>query len=65
MNTRSSITARQMETWAHGQEIFDILGEARIEDDRIKNIVHLGVSTFSWTFKNRNLEVPQPPHSWS
>ena len=58
MSARSSITARQMETWAHGQEIFDILGEARVEDDRIKNIVHLGVSTFSWTFKNRNLNAP-------
>jgi uncharacterized protein (TIGR03084 family) len=58
MSARSSITARQMETWAHGQEIFDVLGKTRIEDDRIKNIVHLGVSTFSWTFKNRNLEVP-------
>ena len=58
MSARSSITARQMETWAHGQEIFDILGETRVEDDRIKNIVHLGVSTFSWTFKNRNLNAP-------
>ena len=58
MSARSSITARQMETWAHGQEIFDVLGKTRIEDDRIKNIVHLGVSTFGWTFHNRNLEVP-------
>ena len=62
MSARSSITARQMETWAHGQEVFDILGKTRVETDRIKNIVHLGVSTFGWTFKNRDIEVPsQPP----
>ncbi len=58
MSTRSSITARQMETWAHGQEIFDVLGEERMESDRIKNIIHLGVSTFAWTFLNRNLSTP-------
>ncbi len=58
MSARSSITARQMETWAHGQEIFDVLGKIRIENDRIKNIVHLGVLTFMWSFKNKNLEPP-------
>ena len=58
MSARSSITARQMETWAHGQEIFDILGKERVEDDRIKNIAHLGVLTFQWTFKNRSLPPP-------
>ena len=58
MSARSSITARQMETWAHGQEIFDILGKVRTESDRIKNIVHLGVSTFGWTFLNRGLRLP-------
>ena len=58
MSARSSITARQMETWAHGQEVFDCLGKIRTETDRIKNIAHLGVLTFIWTFKNRNLEPP-------
>tara|TARA_X000001036_G_C20549352_1_gene753712 strand:+ start:307 stop:1110 length:804 start_codon:yes stop_codon:yes gene_type:complete len=58
MSARSSITARQMETWAHAQEIFDIFGETRVENDRIKNIVHLGVLTFPWTFINRKLKAP-------
>ena len=63
MSARSSITARQMETWAHGQEVFDVLGVARPEADRIKNIVHLGVNTFGWTFINRGSSVPEPaPH---
>jgi uncharacterized protein (TIGR03084 family) len=63
MSTRSSITARLMETWAHGQEIYDLLGTARANGDRIRNIAHLGVSTFGWTFVNRGEPVPEPiPH---
>lgn len=58
MSARSMITARQMETWAHGQEVFDILGRAREEADRVKNICHLGVTTFGWTHLVRKLEVP-------
>ena len=58
MSAKSSITARQMETWAHGQEIFDALGVKRAAHDRIKNICHLGVATFGWSFTNRSLKVP-------
>jgi len=58
MSARSSITARQMETWAHGQEVFDSLGIERINGDHIRNICHLGVSTFAWAFLNRGLDVP-------
>ncbi len=60
MSALSSITARQMETWAHGQEVFDALGQKRVEQDRIRNIVHLGVATYGWTFVNRGLPVPDP-----
>tara|TARA_B100001996_G_scaffold64233_1_gene46285 strand:+ start:1160 stop:1993 length:834 start_codon:yes stop_codon:yes gene_type:complete len=59
MSVRSSITARHMETWAHGQEIFDQLGFERIDTDRIKNIVVIGVNTFGWTYMNRNLSIPE------
>ncbi len=63
MSARSSITARQMETWAHGQAIYDLFGLERVESDRIKNIVHLGVKTFGWTFVNRGLAIPETaPH---
>ena len=59
MSVRSSITARHMETWAHGQEIYDQIGFERVDTDRIKNIVVIGVNTFGWTFINRNLAVPE------
>ena len=60
MSTRSKIIARQMETWSHGQEIFDILGEERQNTDRVKNIAHLGVTTYGWTFRNRKETPPTP-----
>ena len=58
MSVRSSITARLMETWAHSQAIYDLLGQTRTNTDRIKNVVVMGVNTFGWTFTNRNLTVP-------
>lgn len=58
MSARSSITARLMETWAHGQEVYDHLGVERVDGDRIKNIAHLGVQTFGWTYLVRKMEIP-------
>ncbi len=60
MSVRSFATARMMETWAHGQDIYDFIGRRRTVSDRIKNIAHLGVSTFRWSFINRNLPIPEP-----
>jgi uncharacterized protein (TIGR03084 family) len=58
MSVRSCISARQMETWAHGQAVFDLLGIERIEHDRLRNVAVMGVNTFGWTFVNRGLPVP-------
>ncbi len=63
MSVRSSISARLMETWAHGQAAFDVLGRVREDTDRIRNVAVLGVNTYGWTFANRGREVPGPmPH---
>lgn len=58
MSARSSICARQMETWAHGFEVFDLLGLERAETDRIRNIVVLGINTFGWSHQVHGLPVP-------
>jgi uncharacterized protein (TIGR03084 family) len=58
MGVRMFATARQMETWAHGQDVYDLLRLPRENTDRIKNIAVIGVKTFGWTFVNRGLEVP-------
>lgn len=63
MSVRSSLTARQMETWAHGQEVFDLMGVERRDTDGIRSIAVLGVNTYGWTFANRKLPAPAPvPH---
>ena len=59
MSARMFATARQMETWAHGQDIYDLLRKPRVNTDRIKNIAVIGVRTFGWTFANRGLDVPE------
>jgi uncharacterized protein (TIGR03084 family) len=58
MSARSFMSARQMETWAHGQAIFDALGIDRVEHDRLRNIAVMGVNTFGWTFKVNRRVVP-------
>jgi uncharacterized protein (TIGR03084 family) len=60
MSALSSVTARLMETWAHAQAVYDLLGVERVNTDRIGNIVRLGVNTFGWTFRNRREEPPGP-----
>jgi len=60
MSARSSICARLMETWAHGQEVYDHLGVVRQNTDRIRGIAVIGVNTYDWTFRNRGEETPQP-----
>jgi uncharacterized protein (TIGR03084 family) len=63
MGLRMFTTARQMEVWAHGQEVHDILGLDRPATARLENIAVIGVRTFGWTFANRGLEPPPgPPH---
>lgn len=58
MGARSFATARLMETWAHSQDVFDTLGVKRVNCKGLYPIAHLGVATFGWSFKVRNLEVP-------
>ncbi len=61
MGVKMFTTARQMETWAHGQEIYDLLEVKRVNSNRIKNIAVIGVRTYGWTFANRQMEPPGPP----
>ena len=60
MGIRMFATARQMETWAHGQAIYDLMRKQRQPTGRLRNIAELGVRTYGWTFANRGLEAPGP-----
>lgn len=59
MSARSFATARMMETWAHGQDVFDVVRKRRAPAARLRHIAHIGVTTFGWSFVNRKLPVPQ------
>lgn len=59
MGVRMFTTARQMETWAHGQAIWDRLGRERPPPGRrLRNVAEIGVRTFAWAYRNRGLPVP-------
>lgn len=60
MSARSFATARMMETWAHGQDVFDAVGVRRRPTHRLKHIAHIGATTYGWTFSNRKLAMPGP-----
>ena len=61
MGLQMFTTARYMETWAHSQAVYDLVGAAPTHTDRIKNIATIGMKTFGWTFVNRKMEIPGPP----
>ncbi|WP_020658315.1 TIGR03084 family metal-binding protein [Amycolatopsis benzoatilytica] len=61
MSVASSVTARIMETWAHGQDIADALRVARPATDRLRHIAHLGVSTTGFSFRLNGRAAPAVP----
>jgi uncharacterized protein (TIGR03084 family) len=61
MSAASSVTARLMETWAHGQDIADTLGVDRPATGRLRHIAHIGVSTVGFSFALRRLPAPDQP----
>ncbi len=60
MSVEACIIARQMEHWAHAQAIYDVLGQTRQNQDTLYPIAHLGVLTYSWSFRVRGMEPPMP-----
>jgi uncharacterized protein (TIGR03084 family) len=58
LSALSFVTARIMETWAHGQDVVDALGIERVPTDRLRHIAHLGVATFGWSYSVRQMKVP-------
>lgn len=61
MNPRSFVTARLMETWAHGQDAVDALGADRPDTDRLRHIAFLGVRTRAHSYTLRGRTAPGEP----
>jgi uncharacterized protein (TIGR03084 family) len=57
MGSKSFLTARLMEVWAHGQDVCDAVGATRQPTDRLRHIAQLGVITRGWSYVVRG-EVP-------
>lgn len=58
MSASSFVSARLMETWLHGHDVFDALGIERQETDRVRHIAFLGVRTRAFSYRVRGL-VPR------
>jgi uncharacterized protein (TIGR03084 family) len=58
MGALSFVTARLMETWAHGQDVRDTLGLGPSVTDRLRHVVDLGVRARPYSYVVRGLEVP-------
>jgi uncharacterized protein (TIGR03084 family) len=59
MGSKSFLTARLMECWAHGQDIVDTVTGDRPPTDRLRHIAQLGVITRGWSYVNRGEEPPE------
>lgn len=58
MSPASFISARLMETWAHGQDIFDALGLRRDPTARLRHVVHLGVRARGYSYVVNGMTQP-------
>lgn len=59
MGARSFLTARLMETWAHGVDVVDSLGVTREPTDRLRHVAQLGFITRQWSYSVRGETAPE------
>ena len=59
MGAKSFVTARLMETWAHGTDVCDAVGARREPTHRLRHVAQLGYITRAWTYINRGLPPPE------
>ncbi|MDA8276728.1 MAG: TIGR03084 family metal-binding protein [Actinomycetota bacterium] len=61
MSAMSATSARLMETFAHGLDVYDALGKEKPFTDRISHICFLGSATIAFSFVIHNLTPPTEP----
>ncbi|MEJ3654460.1 TIGR03084 family metal-binding protein [Actinomycetes bacterium KLBMP 9759] len=61
MSAASSLTARIMETWAHGQDVADAAGVTREPTARLRHVAHIGVRALPFSYVVRGKEPPSAP----
>jgi uncharacterized protein (TIGR03084 family) len=58
MSARSFLTARLMETWAHGLDVVDALGAERRPTARLRHVAHIGVGARAFSYVTNGRQVP-------
>lgn len=59
MAARSFVTARLMETWAHGQDVADALGVTRRATARLRHVAHIGVRARPFSYAIHGIPMPE------
>jgi len=59
MSAKSFVTARLMETWAHGEDVADALGVRREPTDRLRHVAQIGWRARPFSYRIRGLEPPE------
>jgi uncharacterized protein (TIGR03084 family) len=58
MAARSFITARLMETWAHGYDVADALGRTPEPTERLRHVAHIGVRARPFSYAVHDMPLP-------
>jgi len=61
MSLPSFVTARLMETWAHGQDVVDAVGGRPIVSDRLRHVCHIGIGARRYAYRVHGLDDPGTP----
>jgi uncharacterized protein (TIGR03084 family) len=61
MGAMSFVTARLMETWAHGQDVRDAVGAPAEVSPRLRHVADIGVRARPFSYVIRGLDVPDVP----
>ena len=61
MSVASALTARLMETWAHGVDITDALGRSPHGSERLRHVVRLAHRARPFAYAANHLEMPTSP----
>ena len=59
MGAKSFLSARLMETWAHGVDVRDALGAPREASHRLRHVAQLGFNTRTWSYLVRGEQPPE------
>lgn len=58
MSAKAFATARLMETWAHGLDIFDSVGRSPKDTDRLRHVALLACLARPWAYQVNGLQPP-------